>query len=45
MTIYRFSEKVFHGYSDKNLADGLKRAAEKKTLDKITVKELVATCV
>ena len=28
----------------KLLADGLKELLEKKTLDKITVKELVATC-
>ena len=29
----------------KLLADGLKELLEKKTLDKITVKELVATCL
>ena len=28
----------------KLLADGLKELLEKKTLDRITVKELVATC-
>ena len=40
-----FRKGVFHGYSDKKTSGGrFKRAAGEKTLDKITVKELVATC-
>ena len=40
-----FWKGVFMAIATKKLlADGLKELLEKKTLDKITVKELVATC-